>query len=64
MLGKFSRRHFGKLAGAFGLGMTAAPAAAQTKPRQSRIRSACRELPERLHLGHGDVVLSGRRCGQ
>jgi beta-glucosidase len=30
MLGKFSRRHFGKLAGAFGLGMTSAPA--QTNP--------------------------------
>jgi len=37
MLGKFSRRHFGKLAGAFGLGMNRGAGGGANKPRQSRI---------------------------
>ena len=58
MFGKFSRRHFAKLAGLSALGIAAAPADAAAQAG-SRAAGAC-EFSERLRVGHRHVVLSDR----
>ena len=62
MFGKFSRRHFAKLAGLSALGIAAAPADAAAQAAADRPR-AC-ELSERLRVGHRHLGLSDRGRGQ
>jgi beta-glucosidase len=60
MFGKFSRRHFAKLAGFSALGMAAARRKGGGRGQTAAGRARSRQLPGRFCLGHGDIVLSDR----
>ena len=62
MFGKFSRRHFAKLAGLSALGI-AARAGRRRRASRSRAAGAC-EFSERLRVGHRHLGLSDRGRGE